>query len=162
MNKQEIYDYLTKKNISFEITEHKAVFTMEEAAQIDIPYPDSDAKNLSLCDDKKRNYYLVTVKGDKKTDLKAFREKFNTRSLKFASADDMKKIIDITPGSVTPLALLNDDEKKVRLFLDSSFIENPEIIGVHPNDNTATIWLKTSDLIDVIRTHGNDVTLFDL
>ena len=116
MNKQEIYDYLTKKNISFEITEHKAVFTMEEAAQIDIPYPDSDAKNLFLCDDKKRNYYLVTVKGDKKTDLKAFREKFNTRSLKFASADDMKKIIDITPGSVTPLALLNDDEKKSQAF----------------------------------------------
>lgn len=64
MNKQEIYEYLQRENIWHEITEHKAVYNMAELSQIDIPYPEVDAKNLFIRDDKKKNYYLITVKGD--------------------------------------------------------------------------------------------------
>ena len=70
MNKEDIYKYLNDKNIWYEITEHKAVYTMEELSKIDIPYPESDAKNLFVRDDKKSNYYLITVKGNKKVDKK--------------------------------------------------------------------------------------------
>lgn len=74
MNKQEIYDFIKDKNIWHEITEHKAVFNMAELAEIEVLYPEYDAKNLFVRDDKKRNYYLITVKGDKRVDLKEFRK----------------------------------------------------------------------------------------
>jgi len=81
MNKQEIYDYLNELSIWHEITEHKAVYNMSEAFDLELPYPDADAKNLFIRDDKKRSYYLITVKGDKKVDLKSFRKKHTTRPL---------------------------------------------------------------------------------
>ena len=70
-------------------------------------------------------------------------------------------IMQLIPGAVTPLGLLNDNELKVQLFIDKDFIET-NIIGVHPNDNTATVWLKTNDLIDIIKEHGNIVNIVDI
>lgn len=162
MNKQEIYDYLKEKNIWHEITEHEAVYNMKELSQIDIPYPEGDAKNLFLRDDKKRNYYIITVKGDKRVNLKEFRQKNNTRSLSFASENDLMIIMNLIPGSVTPLGILNDKEIKVEVFIDKDFIESPGLIGIHPNDNTATVWLKTEDLINVIKEHGNKVNIVQI
>ena len=66
MTKQETYDYLNSLGIDYEVTEHTAVFNMEELDAVELPYPDCDAKNLFVRDDKKRNYYLITVKGDKR------------------------------------------------------------------------------------------------
>ena len=122
MNKQEIYKFLNDKNIWHEITEHKAVFNMAELSEINIPYPEADAKNIFVRDDKKRNYYLITVKGDKKVDLKEFRKNNNTRALSFASENDLMDIMNLIPGSVTPLGMLNDKEMKVKLFIDKEFI----------------------------------------
>ena len=84
MNKFEIYELLKNKGIWHEITEHIAVFNMEEVAQIELPYPEAEAKNLFIRDDKKRNFYLITVKGDKRVDLKKFKQDHGTRSLQFA------------------------------------------------------------------------------
>lgn len=72
MNKQDVLNFLLQENILFEITEHKAVYHMDEMSQVDIPYPEVDAKNLFIRDDKKQQYYLITVKGDKRVDLKEF------------------------------------------------------------------------------------------
>ena len=162
MNKQEIYDFIKDKNIWHEITEHKAVFNMAELSQVEIPYPEYDAKNLFVRDDKKRNYYLITVKGDKRVDLKEFRKNNATRPLSFASEQDLMSIMNLIPGAVTPLGLLNDNELKVILYLDKEFLNNKQIIGVHPNDNTATLWLKVTDLIDIIKEHGNQVNIVAL
>lgn len=162
MNKQEIYDYLKSKNIWYEITKHKAVYNMEELSEIDIPYKESDAKNLFVRDDKKKNYYLITVKGDKRVDLKEFKIKNNTRPLSFASPNDLEEIINLKPGSVTPLGLLNDENLKVHFYIDKYFINTSNIIGIHPNDNTATVWLHTKDLINIIEEHGNQVTIVDI
>lgn len=162
MNKQEIYDFIKNKNIWYEITEHKAVFTMEELSKIEIPYPEYDAKNLFIRDDKKRNYYLITVKGNKKIDLKEFRTKNGTRPLSFASENELMDIMNLIAGSVTPLGLLNDNELKVVFYLDKDFINDKGIIGVHPNDNTATIWLKVNDLINIIKEHGNQVNIVEI
>ena len=73
INKKEIYALLSATNIWHEVTGHKAVYNMAEVAEIHLPYPEADAKNLFIRDDKKRNYDLITVKGDKRVDLNAFR-----------------------------------------------------------------------------------------
>ena len=162
MNKQEILDYLKEKNVLHEVTEHKAVYNMEEVSQIDIPYPEAEAKNLFVRDDKKRNYYLITVKGNKKVNLKEFRKENNTRALSFASEDELKSIMGVIPGAVTPFGLLNDKELKVKFFIDKEFAKMGHLIAVHPNDNTATVYLKAEDLIDIIKEHGNQVEVITL
>ena len=157
MTKQETYDYLSNCGVDYEVTEHEAVFNMEELKTVELPYPEADAKNLFVRDDKKRNYYLITVKGDKRVDLKQFRKDQGTRKLSFASADDLMRIMKLIPGAVTPLGLLNDEEQKVTLFLDEDF--NGGLVGVHPNDNTATVWITAAELIRVIEEHGNKVNV---
>lgn len=162
MGKEEVYEFLKKENIWFSITEHKAVYNMEELKDVEMPYPEADAKNLFVRDDKKNNYYLITVKGDKRVDLKEFRRNNGTRNLSFASSEDLKEILNLIPGAVTPLGLLNDSEHKVKFYLDEDFYKNSKIIGVHPNDNTATIWLKVDDLEKIISNHGNKINVVKL
>lgn len=162
MDKKDIYKLLDKLGIKYEITEHKAVFNMEELADIALPYPEAEAKNLFVRDDKKLNYYLITVKGSKRVDLKAFRKQNGTRPLTFASENELKSVMELIPGAVTPFGILNDRERKVKFFIDSEFTESPGLIGVHPNDNTATVWLSTDDLINIIKKHGNSVYSIEL
>lgn len=162
MTKEEVYDFIKHKNIWYEITEHKRVFTMDELDNIVLPYPEADAKNLFIRDDKKRNYYLITVSGKKKVDLSVFREKYNTRRLSFANEKDLMEILKLIPGSVTPLGLLNDKENLVKYYLDSYFINKCDIIGMHPCDNSATLWLKTTDLINILKENGTIVNIVDL
>ena len=160
MNKQQIYDYLQENSIWHEITEHKAVYNMAELAEVPCPYPEADAKNLFVRDDKKQNYYLITVKGEKRVNLKAFRKAQGTWNLSFASAEDLLTRLALIPGAVTPLGVLNDETRSVQVFLDQDFLQEPGLVGVHPNENTATVWLKTEDLIRIIREHGNEVVTF--
>ena len=160
MNKQQIYDYLQENSIWHEITEHKAVYNMAELAEVPCPYPEADAKNLFVRDDKKQNYYLITVKGEKRVNLKAFRKAQGTRNLSFASAEDLMERLGLIPGAVTPLGVLNDETGSVKVFLDQDFLQEPGLVGVHPNENTATVWLKAEDLIRIIREHGNEIVTF--
>lgn len=134
---------------------------MDELDDVDLPYKEFDAKNLFVRDDKKNNYYLITVKWDKRVDLKEFRKKYHTKHLSFAKKEELLSILNVTPGSVSPLGLLNDKEKKTIFFIDNYFEDN-SLIGIHPNDNTATIWLKTKNLITIIEEHGNQVSRVDI
>ena len=160
MNKQEVYEFLKAKGIWHEITEHEAVYNMEELEKVELPYPEADAKNIFVRDDKRKNYYLITVKSNKRVNLKEFKKQNMTRQLTFASEEDLKLVMGLFPGAVTPFGVLNDAEKKVQVFIDEDFLENPGIMGVHPNDNTATVWIKTNDLINIIKEHGNNVKTF--
>ena len=160
MDKLEIYQYLTGQGIPYEITEHKAVFNMEELDSVVLPYPEWDAKNLFVRDDKKWNYYLITVRGDKRVDLKAFRKAHGLRALSFASPEELHSLLGLIPGAVTPLGLLNDETHSVHFYLDSQFIGNK--IGVHPDDNTATVWLLADDLMKLIQAHGNPAEFTDI
>ena len=160
MTKQETYDYLETHGVSYDVTEHAAVYNMEELDAVDLPYPEADAKNLFVRDDKKKNYYMITVKGDKRVNLKEFRKAHGLRNLSFASPEDLMRITGLIPGAVTPLGLLCDEERIVTLYVDSSF--SGGLVGVHPNDNTATVWLRTEDLIRLIREHGNEVRVTEV
>lgn len=162
MNKQEVYDFLKEKGIWHEITEHEAVYNMEELENVELPYPEADAKNIFVRDDKRKNYYLITVKSNKRVNLKEFKKQNMTRQLTFASEEDLKLVMGLFPGAVTPFGVLNDSENKVQVFIDEDFLENPGIIGIHPNDNTATVWIKTNDLINIIKEHGNRAETFNV
>lgn len=160
MNKQETFQYLKDHNIPFEITEHRAVYNMEELDSIDLPYPEGDAKNLFVRDDKKKNYYLITVKGDKRVNLKDFRKTHGLRPLSFASPEELKKYMDLTPGAVTPLGLLNVEGAPITMYLDAEFKDS--IIGIHPNENTATVWLQGDDLVALLRENGCEVEIVEI
>ena len=156
MNKSETLHYLDQLEIKYEIVEHQAVYNMAEMEKIALPHPEADAKNLFVRDDKKRNYYLLTFKGDKRVNLQQFREENGTRRLSFASPQDLKEKLGLESGSVTPLGLLNDSHHEIPFYLDSYFSDQPRI-AIHPNDNTATIWLNPQDWLKVTKGLGNPV-----
>lgn len=163
MKKEDIYQLLKDRGVWYEITEHGSVYNMEELANVDLPYPEADAKNVFVRDDKKQNYYLITLQGHKQVDLKKFREEQNTRRLSFVSENDLYEILGLIPGAVTPFGLLNDQECKVQFYLDQNFCKKEDsIIGVHPNDNTATVWIHTKDLMNIIQEHGNVITIIEI
>ena len=162
MDKNAIYELLEQKGIWHEITEHIAVFNMEEVAQIELPYPEAEAKNLFIRDDKKRNFYLITVRGNKRVDLKKFKQEHGTRSLQFASAEMLMDMMGLIPGAVTPMGMLNDEECRIQWFLDREFLDTDGLMGVHPNDNAATVWIKAADLVELIREHGNTVNIVEI
>ena len=159
MKKQEIYDYLSSLGIEYETTEHEAIFNVEELEAAKLPHPEAQAKNLFVRDDKKRHYYIITVKEYKNVNLKNFRLKHGLRPLSFASADDLMSMMKLSPGSVTPLGLLNDESAAVELYLDDEFTG---LIGVHPNENTATVWILVNDLLTIIKEHGNPVHVVEI
>ena len=157
MNRSDVLALLKSRGIPFELTEHRAVYNMADLAEIALPHPEADAKNLFVRDDKRQSFYLITVKGEKRVDLKAFRHAHGTRPLSFASNEELAALLALTPGSVTPLGLLNDETRRVALFIDEALLEDDGLIAVHPNDNTATVCLKTADLIALLRERGHFV-----
>lgn len=157
MNKTEVLQFLDKAGIKYEKIDHKAVYNMQEMYSVGLPHPEAEAKNLFIRDDRKRNYFLLTVKGDKHVDLKTFQKVYGTRRLSFASDNDLMDHLGLIPGAVTPLGLLNDRSRQVSFYLDVDFFTQSGLVGVHPNDNTATVWIKADDLIRIVREHGNPV-----
>ncbi len=159
MNKTEVYHYLTEKGIRYEAIEHSAAYTMEELESLSLPHCGSYAKNLFVCDDKKERFYLLSVKGNKRVNLKEFRKIHHLRRLSFASKEALQDYLELLPGSVTPLGLLNDSERKVTCFLDREF--DGGYIGVHPNENTATVWMEFKDFVQLLQEHGTTVSIVD-
>ena len=160
MDKQALYAYLKEKGIPFDVVEHAAVFTVEEALALNLPRPEAGAKNLFLTDKKKRNYYLLTARDHLPVKLKTFQEAIGANGLKFASEEDLMAILGLIRGAVTPFGALNDKEHRVTIYLDDHFRDHE--ISVHPNDNTATVYLQGSALAELIREHGSRVEFIDL
>ena len=145
MTKEEVYKKLNELNIEYRVVNHKAVFTMEDVINENIEPFENIVKNIFIRDDKKINYYLVLVSHNKKVNLKELRNKLNSRPLTLASEEDLYKYLGLTKGSVSPLGILNDKDHIVTIIIDED-IKNISEIGVHPNINTATVFLKPKDL----------------
>lgn len=160
MTKQQTLDLLAGEGIGFEEYTHPAVFTAEEAIGLNLPHPESGARNLFMRDQKKKNYYLLTLRDDFPVRIKDFELKVGAKHLSFASEDDLMSIMGLIRGSVTPLGVLSDEDRIVRVYIDSYF--SGKGISVHPNDNTATVFLSSDDLIGLIRKHGNEVSYIEL
>lgn len=132
----------------------KQVYTIEEMEELGLEKMEETAKNLFLRDQKGKNHFLVVIRADKQVNLKELGEKLGGVRLSFASEERLEKYLGLKKGAVTPLGILNDTACAVKVFLDRDFLEKEEI-GVHPNDNTASVYLKTADLMQIIKEHGN-------
>ena len=154
--KQKIYDFLNEKGIKYDKLEHEAVFTMEEMNAAGITQKGTVCKNMFMRDYKGKNHFLITAPEEKCVDLRALAEYIGSSKLSFGSAERLDKYLGLTQGSVSPLGLLNNEDKSVVMIFDRDLIGNTEI-GVHPNDNTATIWLDFSDLRKIIEENGNEI-----
>ena len=160
MTREDIITLLDNRKIEYSLVQHIAVFTIDEMNEVDIPHKERIAKNLFLRDDKKRSYYLVSIEEDKRADLKVLRTLLSSRPLSFASEEDLESILSLRKGEVTPFGLLNDNEHKAVFILDSYF--SGGIIGIHPNDNSATVFLETKEILSIfeeskIETHIVDI-----
>ncbi|MCI6639756.1 MAG: prolyl-tRNA synthetase associated domain-containing protein [Pygmaiobacter massiliensis] len=154
--KQYVYTCLQNMGIAYQITEHPPVYTIEEMDRLTMPYPECVVKNLFLRDDKKRSYYLLVLSKHKKADLKKLRQTIGSQPLSFAPEAELLKLLGLYAGSVTPLGILNDEENRVQLVMDKDLFDLPRI-GVHPNENTATVWIKPQDLLLIARETGHAV-----
>ena len=159
--KAETVALLDQAGIAYELYEHEAVFTVEQARAANIPHPELGAKNLFLRDDKHRAYYLVTLPDEKVISVRRIQERLGSRRLSFASERDLRSMLGLTPGSVTPLGALNDAEGRVEVVLDQALVDAGRVT-VHPCDNAATVLLATTDLVGLLREHGHDPRVVDL
>lgn len=158
LQRADIERLLDEKGCSYSVAEHPAVFSIDELYDYDIPDRDRIAKNLFLRDDKKRAYYIISIDGSAKADLKELRSLLSSRPLSFASEEDLQKLLKLSKGEVTPFGALNDEEHKVVVRISNFF--RGGIIGVHPNTNTATVFLNTDDLLRILRDSSTDADYF--
>lgn len=160
-DRRETLELLEREGVSFELAEHAAVATVDEAHAAKIPFAEAGAKNLFLCDDKRRAHYLVCLPDDKTVSLKEIRARLGSRRLSFAPETDLAELLGLSPGAVTPLGALNDAAHAVEVVLDEELL-NRGRIAVHPCDNTATVLLATTDLVRVLRAHDVPLRILHL
>ena len=159
LTEQDIYRLFDERGIAHRRCEHVAVFTAEEALAANIPAWGAFAKNLFVCDNKKRVFKLICAPLEKRVDLKATADRLESKRLRLAPVELLPTMRGVGQGSVTPLALLNDTAREVELVLDTELAE--QIVGVHPLVNTATVYLAAKDLVALAREHGNPVRIID-
>ncbi len=144
-----VYDYLDRLNIEYERIDHEVAMTMEACQEIDRALEATICKNLFLCNRQETDFYLLMMPGDKKFKTKELSKQIGASRLSFAKDEYMLKYLDITPGSVSVMGLMNDKERKVKLVMDEE-VTKGEYIGCHPCINTSSIRFKTADLMNVI------------
>lgn len=140
------YDLLDELGIEYERCDHEAVETMEACLAIDeVLAPAVICKNLFLCNSQKTKFYLLMIRGDKKFKTKEISHQINSARLSFAPPVFMEEYLDITPGSVSVMGLMNDKENHVKLLVDEDVLHS-EMFGCHPCINTSSMRLKTADV----------------
>lgn len=146
-NEIRVYDFLDQLGISYQRTDHERADTMEECNEIDEVLDCQICKNLFLCNRQKTNFYLLMMPGDKPFKTKELSKQIGSARLSFAPAYKMEELLDIKPGSVSVMGLMNDHDNEVKLLIDEDVIKG-EYIGCHPCVNTASLKLKTKDLLE--------------
>ena len=153
-----VYDLLDKLGIAYQRVDHEATMTMEACEEVDRILGDDTTicKNLFLCNRQETNFYLLLMPGDKPFKTKDLSAQIHSARLSFAKPEYMEKYLDITPGSVSVLGLMNDSEKKVQLLIDEDVMKEP-YFGCHPCINTSSLKFTTEDLTKkIIPALGHD------
>ncbi len=145
------YAFLDSLGISFDRTDHpdRPATTMEVCADVDAILKVHICKNLFLCNRQQTNFYLLVMPGDKPFKTKELSKQIGVSRLSFANEDHMASLLDLHPGSVSVLGLINDPEHKVQLIIDEDVLKE-EYFGCHPCENTSSIRFATRDLTGVI------------
>lgn len=160
-DKNSIYALLNSKNIQFSYTEHRPVYSMEELDALEMPADAVICKNLFLRNSNGKQHFLLTVPAATPIDLKQLATSLGSSRLSFASAERLEKYLGLQSGLVSPFGLLNDTSKSV-IFVSSKNLPPPAIIGIHPNDNTATVWLAFGDLLSLLSELKAEVKLVEM
>lgn len=157
---EQILAHLTATNLAYTLYEHPPVFTVEEAQQHCAHIPGVHCKNLFL-KDKKDKLWLVTVPDERVVDLKTLPEKMNSARLSFGKPDLLMDVLGVSPGSVTPLSLINDTQRRVTPVLDA-WMMRQQNLNYHPLINTATVTMTPAALLSFMRGQGYDPLLLEL
>ena len=152
-----IKNYLQKLGINFKEFKHPAVYTCEEAEKYNKNIRGIHSKNLFLKNRKSKRFYLVILPADKKLDLDELGKKISD-NLKFAKENDLKEILGVKSGAVSPFGLINDKKNKVIAVIDSK-VWNPEYVSFHSNINTETLELTKSDFHKYINSLKNELKI---
>lgn len=153
---EKVFEKLNELDIKYEVVNHPAVFTIEDMDDLNITEQGDVCKNLFLRDEKGKRHFLVVLDKDKKADLKNIQKQLGSTRLSFASAERLDKYLKLQKGEVTPLGVINDEEGAVEVVFDNDLVGKTKL-GVHPNDNTATVWISFEDLKKVIDQNGNKI-----
>lgn len=140
-----VYDFLDHLGIEYVRADHEHAETMEACNEIDKALDVLMCKNLFLCNRQKTNFYLLMMPGDKPFKTKELSSQIGSARLSFASAEDMEKYLDILPGSVSVMGLMNDHDNHVQLLVDEDVLKG-EYLGCHPCVNTASLKVKTEEV----------------
>lgn len=142
------YDFLDRLGIKYQRTDHEPADNMEACRRIDQILGVIICKNLFLCNRQRTDFYLLMMPGDKKFKTKELSGQIGSARLSFADAAEMLEYLDIEPGAVSIMGLMNDRERKVRLLIDEDVLED-EYIGCHPCVCTSSLKIKTNDITDI-------------
>lgn len=140
-----VYDLLDKLKIQYVTADHEEAHTMGDCLEIDRALGTQMCKNLFLCNRQKTKFYLLAMPGNKVFKTKELSSQIGSARLSFGSGEDMEKYLDIHPGAVSILGLMNDREKQVQLLVDEDVLKEEEI-GCHPCVCTSSLKLKTGDV----------------
>lgn len=143
-----VYDLLDSLSISYERTDHEEANNMEACLEIDRILDTIICKNLFLCNRQETQFYLLMMPGDKPFKTKDISAQINSARLSFAKPEYMEKYLNIKPGAVSIMGLMNDSENQVQLLMDREVIE-AETIGCHPCVSTSSLRIKTKDILNV-------------
>ena len=143
------YDLLDKLGVAYQRIDHEAAMTMEACAEIDKVLDATMCKNLLLCNRQCTQFYLLLIPGDKSFKTSVLSKQIGSSRLSFADAPYMEQFLDITPGSVSVLGLMNDHDNRVQLLIDEDVLKG-EFFGCHPCINTSSLRLRTADLMEKI------------
>ena len=143
------YDLLDNLGVKFQRIDHEPTMTMEACAEVDKVLDATICKNLLLCNRQCTDFYLLMIVGEKHFKTSVFSKQIGSSRLSFAAPEYMEQFLDITPGSLSVLGLMNDTEHQVRLVIDEDILKG-EYFGCHPCINTSSLRLKTADLLEKI------------
>ena len=156
------YDLLDSLGIEYQRIDHKEANTMEICREIDVVLQATICKNLLLCNRQCTAFYLLMIPGDKVFKTKDLSAQIGSSRLSFAGAEYMEQFLDITPGSVSVLGLMNDKENRVQLLMDEDVLKG-EYIGMHPCINTSSLRIKTADVMEkLIPAMGHEAIIVNL
>lgn len=144
-----VYDLLDQLNVSFQRIDHPPAMTMDVCEPIDRSLGAMICKNLFLCNRQETKFYLLMIPGSKTFKTKELSAQINSSRLSFAKEIYMEELLDITPGSVSVMGLMNDHEGKVQLLIDEDVVK-AEYIGCHPCINTSSLRIRTEDMVDKV------------
>ena len=144
-----VYDFLDALGIDYQRIDHEAAMTMEACAEVDACLGATICKNLLLCNRQATSFYLLMMPGEKPFKTKELSAQIGSSRLSFAAPEYMERFLDITPGSLSVLGLMNDRENHVQLLIDEDLLHG-ETIGMHPCINTSSLRLRTRDLLETV------------